>query len=80
VPGRYLFLLAGNYDTTNVPNGNYVILVRVADVRGNHSVGTERISILNAKNGVCPGSLPAPPTTTPPPTEPPGGSSSTVQP
>jgi hypothetical protein len=80
VPGRYLFLLAGNYDTTNVPNGNYVILVRVADVRGNHSVGTERISILNAKSGVCPGSLPAPPTTTPPPTEPPGGSSSTVQP
>jgi hypothetical protein len=78
VPGRYLFLLAGNYDTTNVPNGNYVILVRVADVRGNHSVGTERISILNAKNGVCPGSLPAPPTTTPPPTEPPGGSSSSA--
>ena len=75
MPGRYLFLLSGNFDTTNIPNGNYVIAVRVADVRGNHSVGTERISILNAKNGVCPGSLPAPPTGQPPPSEPPSPSS-----
>jgi len=77
MPGRYLFLLSGNYDTVNVPNGNYLIAVRVADARGNHSVGTERISILNSKNGVCPGSLPAPPTTEPPPTKPPGSSSAT---
>jgi peptidase M23-like protein len=78
MPGRYLFLLSGNFDTTNLPNGNYVVSVRVEDVRGNHSTGTERISILNAKSGVCPGSLPAPPTTSPPPTEP--GSSSPGQP
>jgi hypothetical protein len=70
MPGRYLFLLSGNFDTTNVPNGNYLITVRVADVRGNHSVGTERIAILNAKSGVCPGSLAAPPTTAPPSSEP----------
>jgi Peptidase family M23 len=74
MPGRYLFLLSGNFDTTNVPNGNYIVSVRVADVRGNHSTGTERISILNAKSGVCPGSLPAPPATAPPPSEPPGDS------
>ena len=40
----------------------------------------ERFSVLNARNGVCPGSLPAPPTTEPPPTEPPGGSSGTAAP
>jgi hypothetical protein len=78
MPGRYLFLLSANFDTTNVPNGNYTVSVRVADVRGNHSTGSERISILNAKSGVCPGSLPAPPSSSPPPTEP--GSSSGGQP
>jgi hypothetical protein len=74
MPGRYLFLLAGNFDTTSIPNGNYLIAVRVADVRGNHSLGTERFSVLNARSGVCPGSLPAPPATAPPPTEPPNTS------
>ena len=62
MPGRYLFLLAGSFDTGSLPNGPYVVSVRVADVRGNRSVGSERISILNsAKPGACPGSLPAPP-------------------
>jgi hypothetical protein len=74
MPGRYLFLLSGSFDTTNVPNGNYTVSVRVADVRGNHSTSTERISILNAKSGVCPGSLPAPPSSAPPPSEPGGDS------
>jgi hypothetical protein len=61
MPGRYLFLLAGNFDTAGLPNGTYVLSVRVADVRGNRSVGSERVSILNsAKAGACPGSLPAP--------------------
>jgi hypothetical protein len=75
IPGRYLFLLSGNFDTTRLVNGNYVLTVRVADVRGNHSVGTRRISILNARSSVCPGSLAAPPTSEPPTTEPPDGSS-----
>lgn len=61
MPGRYLFRLAGSFDTTSLPNGNYVVSVRVADVRGNHSTGTERMSILNARGGACPGSLPGPP-------------------
>jgi hypothetical protein len=58
MPGRYLFLLAGGFDTTKLPNGTYVVSVRVADVRGNHSTRTERISILNAKSGACPVSRP----------------------
>lgn len=71
MPGRYLFLLSPNYDTTRIPNGNYVIAVRVADTRGNTTTSTRRINVLNARKGVCPGSLPAPPTAEPPPTEPP---------
>ena len=71
MPGTYLFLLSGNYDTTSLPNGVYRLGVRVSDERGNAASLTERFSVLNARNGVCPGSLPAPPTTEPPPTEPP---------
>ena len=71
MPGRYLFLLSGNFDTTSVPNGTYVVTVSVGDVRGNHSTETQRISVLNARSGICPGSLPAPPADEPPPTEPP---------
>jgi hypothetical protein len=77
MPGRYLYLLAGNFDTTGVANGNYQITVRVADIRGNRSTSTQRISILNAKSGTCPGSLPAPPDGALPPEDPPGDSSST---
>jgi hypothetical protein len=76
MPGRYLFLLSGNFDTTGIPNGNYTVTVRVADVRGNHSSASQQISVLNARSGVCPGSLAAPPATEPPPTEPPAGSGS----
>ena len=71
MPGRYLFLLAGNFDTTTLPNGVYSLGVSVADVRGNHAFFQERFSVLNAHGGVCPGSLAAPPATAPPPTEPP---------
>lgn len=74
MPGRYVFLLAGNFDTTSVANGNYTVSVRAADVRGNSTVSTRRINILNARSGVCPGSLPAPPTSEPPSNEPPDGS------
>jgi hypothetical protein len=74
MPGRYLFSLAPNFDTTNVPNGVYLLSVRVADVRNNAAQLTERFSVLNAKSGVCPGSLPAPTSGPPPSTEPPSGS------
>jgi hypothetical protein len=75
MPGRYLFLLSGNLDTTSFPNGVYVLTVKVSDERGNTAKLTDRMSVLNAKSGVCPGSLAAPPTTEPPPNEPPVGSS-----
>jgi peptidase M23-like protein len=70
MPGRYLFLLAGNFDTTSLSNGVYTLTVRVADIRGNKATQTQRFSVLNARSGVCPGSLAAPPSTGPPPTEP----------
>jgi hypothetical protein len=67
MPGRFLFQLAGSYDTTAIPNGVYVITVYVGDGHGHKAVDTQRFSVLNARNGVCPGSLPAPPGTQPPP-------------
>jgi hypothetical protein len=73
MPGRYLFLLSGNLDTAALPNGVYVLTVAVSDERGNKAVLSERFSVLNARTGVCPGSLAAPPTTEPPPNEPPAG-------
>jgi hypothetical protein len=74
MPGRYLYLLSGNLDTTSLPNGTYVLTVQVSDERGNTATLSSRMSVLNARNGVCPGSLAAPPTTEPPPNEPPAGS------
>jgi hypothetical protein len=70
MPGRFLFQLAGSYDTTAIPNGVYVITVLVGDGHGHKATDTQRFSVLNARNGVCPGSLPAPPGTTPPGEEP----------
>jgi hypothetical protein len=67
IPGRFLFLLAGNYDTRSIPNGVYIISVLVADGHGHKDVATQRISVLNARDGSCPGSLAAPPGGTPPP-------------
>jgi hypothetical protein len=74
MPGRYLFLLAANLDTTTLANGVYVLTVRVSDIRGNNATANERFSVLNARTGVCPGTLAAPPTSEPPPSEPPAGS------
>jgi len=70
--GRFLFQLAGNYDTTALGNGVYVMTVLVGDGHGHKTLDAERFSVLNARSGVCPGSLAAPPGTEPPPdTEPP---------
>ena len=74
MPGRYLFLLAPNYDTTKLANGVYVITGRVSDERGNLASLVDRFSVLNARSGVCPGTLAAPPTGEPPPGEPPPSS------
>ena len=67
MPGRFLFQLAGSYDTTALANGVYVITVLVGDGHGHKAVDTQRFSVLNARSGVCPGSLPAPPGAVPPP-------------
>jgi len=71
MPGRYLFLLAANYDTTSIANGVYILAVQAVDERGNTGAASERISVLNARGGPCPGSLPLPPGAPPPPPEPP---------
>src|SRR6476469_3815537 len=34
MPGKYLFLLAGNFDTTSLANGAYRLTTRVSDERG----------------------------------------------
>jgi hypothetical protein len=75
MPGRYLYLLAPSFDTTSLANGVYALTIAVSDERGNHTSLTQRFSVLNAHNGVCPGTLAAPPTTEPPPTEPPSSGS-----
>jgi hypothetical protein len=75
MPGRYLFLLAGNFDTTSLSNGVYQLGVQAADERGNTATLWKRFSVLNARQGVCPGSLAAAPATTPPPVEPPADGS-----
>lgn len=71
MPGRYLFLLSGNFDTGALPNGNYVVSVKVADVRGNTRVVPTIINIMNLPGIACAASLPT--STTPPPSQPPTG-------
>jgi hypothetical protein len=66
MPGRFLFLLAPNYDTRSIPNGVYIITAFVGDGHGHKALSTQRISVLNARDGTCPGSLAAPPGTPPP--------------
>jgi hypothetical protein len=71
MPGRYLYVLAPNFDTTTLANGVYVMTVKVGDVRGNSATRRDRFSVLNARTGACPGTLAAPPTAEGQPSEPP---------
>lgn len=71
MPGRFLFQLTPGYDTNSLVNGVYVLTVLVGDGHGHKAVDVERFSVLNARGGVCPGTLAAPPGTEPPPDEPP---------
>jgi hypothetical protein len=66
MPGRFLVLLAGNYDTRSLSNGVYIVMVLVGDGHGHNALATQRISVLNARDGSCPGSLATPPGTPPP--------------
>jgi hypothetical protein len=67
MPGRFLFLLAPSYNTRAIPNGVYIVTVAVADGHGHKDVATQRIFVLNARDGSCPGSLATPPGAPPPP-------------
>ena len=67
MPGRFLFELARSYDTTSLANGLYVLTALVGDGHGHKAVAAQRFSVLNARGGICPGSLAAAPGTEPPP-------------
>jgi hypothetical protein len=49
-----------------VPNGVYTISVLAGDGHGHNAVATQRVAVLNARDGSCPGSLAAPPGSPPP--------------
>jgi Peptidase family M23 len=66
VPGRYLFLLAKNYNTAALPDGTYNVTVQATDERGNTGSASQRVVVRNASDTQCPNSL-APGTTAPPP-------------
>jgi hypothetical protein len=66
MPGRFLYLLSGNYDTRTLANGVYILTVFVGDGHGHKAVEDQRISVLNARDGSCPGSLAAPAGAPPP--------------
>ena len=46
-PGRYRFYVLRDWDTARLRNGSYVIVVRVADVRGNSAVARFRFTVRN---------------------------------
>jgi hypothetical protein len=71
MPGRYLFLLSGSFNTSALPNGTYTLSIKVADVRGNSRIVSTPLGISNAPGGVCADSLGT--STTPPPQQPGSG-------
>lgn len=60
-PGRYLFQLAGSFDTSRLRDGSYVLVVHAADERGNATTLRQPFSVLNSAGTTCDGSLPADP-------------------
>jgi hypothetical protein len=63
MPGRYLFLLAANFDTTSLPNGAYTLAILAADERANTTILQQPFTVLNTGAGDCP----SPPTNGPAP-------------
>ena len=47
--GRYLFQLAASYDTTGLRDGDYVVLVRARDVRGNETMRSTSFAVDNSR-------------------------------
>ncbi len=56
MPGRYLFVLAANFDTTSLPNGAYTLAVLAADERANTVILQQPFTVLNTRAGDCPNS------------------------
>lgn len=53
MPGRFLYNLAGTFDTRSYPNGTYEAHVQVSDMRGNWSDGVQRFTIENHPGQEC---------------------------
>jgi len=56
MPGRYLFLLAANFDTTSLPNGAYTLAILAADERANTVILQQPFTVLNTRTDDCPNS------------------------
>ena len=54
MPGRFLYNLAGTFDTRSYPNGTYEAHVHVSDMRGNWSDGVQQFRIENRPGQECP--------------------------
>ena len=53
MPGRFLYNLAGTFDTRSYPNGTYEVRVDASDMRGNWSEGVQRFRIENRVGEPC---------------------------
>jgi hypothetical protein len=53
MPGRYLYNLAGTFDTRSYPNAMYEVRVHVSDMRGNWSEGVQQFRIENRAGEPC---------------------------
>ena len=51
MPGRYVFVLAQFFDTHQIPNGVYQLVVTAVDTRGNSDQLISRVTILNPAKG-----------------------------
>ena len=51
MPGRFLYDLAGTFDSRSYPNGTYEVRVHVSDMRGNWSDGVQQFRVENHQGG-----------------------------
>ena len=53
MPGRFLYDLAGTFDSRSYPNGTYEVRVHVTDMRGNWSDGVQQFHVENHPGEPC---------------------------
>jgi len=53
MPGRFLYDLAGTFDSRSYPNGTYEVRVHVSDMRGNWSDGVQQFHVGNHPGEPC---------------------------